>query len=86
MNSNQCAWMTVSEDKEEAVVTVVNVLSYAQPYLTKTKLMGLDPQKKYENVETHEVFGGDELMNMGFYDQVAHKDFTAKMYHFKAVK
>lgn len=86
MDSNQCAWMTVSEDKEEAVVTVVNVLSYAQPYLTKTKLMGLDPQKQYENVETHEVFGGDELMNMGFYDQVAHKDFTAKMYHFKAVK
>ncbi|GAA3631027.1 alpha-galactosidase [Lactobacillus hamsteri] len=85
MNSNQCAWMTVSQDQNEAVVTVVKIMAYAQPYLTKTKLVGLDPNKQYQNIDTKEIFGGDELMNLGFYDSVEHGDFKAKMYHFKAI-
>lgn len=85
MTGNQCAWMTVSPDQSEAVVTVVDIMAYAQPYCTKTKLMGLDPSKRYEDVATQEIFGGDELMNLGFYDPFANGDFQAKMYHFKAV-
>lgn len=85
MNSNQCAWMTVSSDQNEAIVTVVKIMAYAQPYFTKTKLAGLDPNKQYENVETKEIFGGDELMNLGLYDSFEHGDFKAKMYHFKAI-
>lgn len=83
--SNQCAWETVSQDKSEAVLSVVRVMASAQPYLTKTKLVGLDPQKHYEDQATHEVYGGDELMNLGLYDPVEHGDFKAKMYHFKAI-
>ena len=86
LDSNQAAWMTVSDDQTEAIVTTVNILSYAQPYLTKTKLAGLDPDKDYEDLATGRVYGGDELMNLGFYDPTQpRKDFTAKMYHFKAV-
>lgn len=83
--SNQCAWETVSLDKNETVLSVVRVMASAQPYLTKTKLVGLDPQKHYEDQETHEVYGGDELMNLGLYDPVERGDFKAKMYHFKAI-
>lgn len=86
MTSNQAAWMVVSKDKKEAIMTLVNVLSYAQPYLTKTKLVGLDPQKNYQDLETGQVYGGDELMNAGLYDPIWHGDFMAKMYHFKEVE
>ncbi|WP_436633647.1 GH36 C-terminal domain-containing protein, partial [Lactobacillus acidophilus] len=34
---------------------------------------------------TDEVFGGDELMHLGFYDPIERGDFKAKMYHFKAI-
>lgn len=84
--SNQCAWETVSQDKNEAILSVVKVMASAQPYLTKTKLVGLDPQKQYEDQATHEIYGGDELMNLGIYDPVEHGDFKAKMYHFKATR
>ena len=83
--SNQCAWETVSKDKNEAVLSVVKVMASAQPYLTKTKMVGLDPEKYYEDQNTHEVYGGDELMNLGIYDPVEHGDFKAYIYHFKAI-
>lgn len=82
---NQAAWMVVSPNQDEAVVTWVQILSYAQNYLTKTKLAGLDPKKHYKDLATGEIYGGDELMEMGIYDPVIHKDFASKMYHFKAV-
>lgn len=83
--SNQCAWETVSLDKNEVVLSVVKVMASAQPYLTKTKLVGLDPEKQYEDQASHEVYGGDELMNLGIYDPVEHGDFMAYLYHFKAI-
>lgn len=83
--SNQCVWETVSPDKNEFVLSTVKVMSSAQPYFTKTKLVGLDPNKHYEDQTTHQVYGGDELMNLGIYDPVEHGDFMAYMYHFKAI-
>ncbi|KAA8811912.1 alpha-galactosidase [Lactobacillus crispatus] len=83
--SNQCVWETVSPDKNEFVLSTVKVMASAQPYFTKTKLMGLDPNKQYEDQTTHQVYGGDELMNLGIYDPVEHGDFMAYMYHFKAI-
>lgn len=84
--SNQCAWETVSRDKNEVVLSVVKVMASAQPDFTKTKLVGLDPNKPYEDQASHKVYGGDELMNLGIYDPIEHGDFKAYMYHFKAVK
>lgn len=85
-NSNQCAWETVSRDKNEVVLSVVKVMASAQPDFTKPKLVGLDPNKPYEDQASHKVYGGDELMNLGIYDPIEHGDFKAYMYHFKAVK
>lgn len=83
--SNQCVWETVSADKNEVILSTVKVMASAQPYFTKTKLVGLDPNKQYEDQVTHQVYGGDELMNLGIYDPVEHGDFMAYQYHFKAI-
>lgn len=82
---DQCAWMFVSRDKNEALVFVFDRLASAQPTLTLTKLAGLDPAKNYQDQKTKAVFSGSELMELGFYDPVKRHDFTADMYHFKAV-
>lgn len=85
VETNQAAWMFVSDDKRDVCVMTFQVLASAQPCLTKTKLFGLDPELEYENLETHEVLGGDELMELGFYDPVVHQDYTSKMYRFRAL-
>lgn len=85
VETNQAAWMFVSDDKRDVCVMTFQVLAFAQPCLTKTKLFGLDPELEYENLETHEVRGGDELMELGFYDPVVHQDYTSKMYRFRAL-
>lgn len=85
VETNQAAWMFVSDDKRDVCVMTFQVLAFAQPCLTKTKLFGLDPELEYENLETHEIFGGDELMELGFYDPVVHQDYTSKMYRFKGI-
>lgn len=85
IETNQSAWMFVSDDKRDVCVMTFQVLAFAQPCLTKTKLFGLDPELEYENLETHEIFGGDELMELGFYDPIVHQDYTSKMYQFKGI-
>lgn len=85
-NSNQVAWNFVSKGQDKVFVATFNILSHAQPYLTKTKLAGLDPTKAYKNVETGEVYGGDELMNLGFYNPLVKQDFAAQTYIFEAIE
>lgn len=80
---NQAAWMFIDDKRSEAIVMTFNVLTNAANRLIRTVLVGLDPQKDYEELMTHQVYGGDELMKLGFYDPLVHQDFTAKPYHFK---
>ncbi|MBQ7114812.1 MAG: alpha-galactosidase [Clostridia bacterium] len=63
-NEFKVAWEFVSEDKKEALVTVVNM---RQPYdsLFFLKLKALDPEKIYEIEETGEEYSGAYLMNAG---------------------
>lgn len=63
-NEFKVAWEFVSEDKKEALVTVVNM---RQPYdsLFFLKLKGLDSEKIYEIEETGEEYSGAYLMNAG---------------------
>lgn len=82
---NQCAWMFVAKDKNEALVFVFDRLASAQPTHTLTKLAGLTANKHYQEQTTKEIFTGSELMNLGFYDPLHRHDFTADMYHFKAI-
>ena len=83
--SNECAWMFVSPDKKDVLVKQFQTMADAQALSTITKLVGLDPQKHYQNVETKEIFGGDELMNVGFFNPFYHHDYASSSYRFKAI-
>ncbi len=62
---NETAWMSVSPDKAEAIFTLVRARAVPNAMPSITRLRGLDPDRRYEIVETGEVYGGDELMNVG---------------------
>lgn len=63
-NAFRAAWMFVSEDKSEALVTsVVMRESYDDAFCLKLK--GLDPEKYYRDEETGEIYSGALLMNAG---------------------
>lgn len=82
---NNPSWMFVSPDQTEAIVFVFQVLSEAQPVLRQTRLVGLDPNKTYGNVNTGTLHGGDELMNLGFFDELIREDFGVAIHHFKEI-
>ena len=63
-NAFRAAWMFVSEDKSEALVTsVVMRQPYDDAFLLKLK--GLDPEKYYRDEDTGEIYSGALLMNAG---------------------
>ncbi|MBE6800140.1 MAG: alpha-galactosidase [Ruminococcaceae bacterium] len=63
-NEFKVAWEFVSEDKKEALVTVVHIkLPYDDLFFLK--LQGLDPEKIYEIEDTGETYSGAFLMNAG---------------------
>lgn len=63
--SGKCAaWMIVSEDKTEVLVTFVVIRTSVHPVYF-LKLDGLDPAAVYEDRETGARYHGDTLMNAG---------------------
>lgn len=46
---------------------------------------GLNPNYYYSKLETGEVFGGDELMNVGITVDLIIKDFVSKLWRFEKV-
>ena len=62
--TNEPAWMVVSEDRTQAIVGYYRILSRVNAPFTRLALKGLDPDKTYE-VEGEGIFFGDELMNAG---------------------
>lgn len=83
---NETAWMVTNADKSEILVFTFLALNNAQQSISQVKLTGLDSDKIYENVETKEIFGGDELEHMGWFEAPADHDFLSRRYHFKAIK
>ena len=82
---NRTAWMSVSEDKREAVVTHVYTLGQPNPKDALLRLRGLDPDLDYVDVESGAVYGGDELMLYGVVVKKPHGDYAAQQFHFKAI-
>ena len=64
-SENQSAWNFVSEDGKQIVFSHVQILARSAYRIPTLRLRGLDPKAEYKNVETGEVFGGDELMYAG---------------------
>ena len=84
-SSNQAAWNFVSKDQKEVLVMNFNIMSQVQPVFTQTKLYGLNPDLDYRDENTSQIYGGDELMEVGYYDSVMKQDFAAEVKYFVAV-
>ena len=84
-SGNDCAWMSVSPDRREAVVT--HVFALAQPN-TKPRLLrlrGLDPALDYRDTDTGRVWGGDELLSRGLRLETPWNDYQAQQFHLVAL-
>jgi len=82
---NQTAWMCVSEDKKEAIVTHVYTLGQPNPKDVRLTLRGLDPELDYQDVKTGAVYGGDELMQHGLIVKKPWGDYCSEQFHLKAL-
>ena len=83
--TNETAWNFVSKDKTEFVGMYFKILSEPGTAIRILKFKGLNPDFSYENLETKEVFRGDELMNVGITIGRVKEDFTSMLWRFKRI-
>ena len=83
---NECAFMSVSQDQSEAVVT--HVFAQAVPDTVKTllRLRGLNPRWDYRDEDTGRVYGGDELMEYGIVIDRPWGDYKGEQFHLTRVE
>ncbi|GGI95368.1 alpha-galactosidase [Alicyclobacillus cellulosilyticus] len=83
------AWLYVTPKKDQAVVTLVQVLNTPNPPLRVLKLRGLDPSAAYWvkvfDRDEVEVYQGDELMYAGLPVPPLWGDFQAVQWHLRRV-
>ena len=78
--SNEAAWEFVSPDGHDVLVYHFRLLASSQQNFTITKLVGLLPEGIYVDQATGDKFSGDELMNIGRYDDPTQAgDFTSQV-------
>lgn len=82
---NETAWMSVSEDGREAVVTHVFTLAQPNAKPALLRLVGLNPSLDYRDEATGRVYGGDELMHHGIRIEVPWNDYRAQQFHLIAL-
>ncbi|MGN1267405.1 MAG: alpha-galactosidase, partial [Dorea sp.] len=75
------AWMYVSEDQSEAIVSFVVIRTSIHPVYF-LKLRGLDPDAVYVEEATGKEYHGDTLMNAGLNLTSTYKDGDSVMIHF----
>jgi alpha-galactosidase len=78
-DSNETAWMVVSPDKDEALVTHVTILAPPNPPQRFLGLKGLDPAAEYKIDDL--VYRGDALMNIGLPIPSPQADFVSCQWH-----
>ena len=83
--SNDVAWMFVSKDKKEVVVSFVRQRARPHPKFESRKLVGLEEDASYEIVGEDAVFFGDELMYVGLNVPELVGDYAAKMWVLRKV-
>lgn len=83
--SNEAAWMVVSPDRSEALVTRVSILAIANPAFASLPLRGLDPAATYAVEGTSLKASGDALMQIGLPIPDRHGDFLSSLWHLRRV-
>ncbi len=84
-DENRCAWMSVSPDRSEALVTFV-VPKTKVNFTSYLRLAGLDPDRFYEDSLTGAVRSGSLLMNAGLNLSRTWRDGESVLIHLKAVR
>ncbi|WP_160719676.1 alpha-galactosidase [Bacillus sp. USDA818B3_A] len=82
---NETAWSFVSENYSETIVGYFRVLSQPAASIRVLKLKGLDRDSLYKHMETGEVYGGDELMNIGITIPRIKGDFISLFWRLKKI-
>jgi len=82
---NFTAWSYVDSDKKEALVGFYQVLAAPNPEEQKVKLKGLDAGADYKEINSGEIYGGDELINYGIRIPYLKEDFSSKVWRFKKI-
>ncbi len=75
------AYMVVSKDKKEALVTFVMVKRRPNPRSRNLKLLGLDPEKTYRIEGQDRTYLGSTLMNAGIFVEDGWGDNQAQLIH-----
>ncbi|MCB2294493.1 alpha-galactosidase [Clostridium algoriphilum] len=84
-DGNEAAWNFISKDKSEFIATYVKVLSLPGAPIRTIKFKGLNLDYDYKDVSTGEIFGGDELMNVGITIPRIKQDFQSIQWRFKKI-
>ena len=84
-NNEFDAWQVVSKEKDEVLVTCIQVLGRPNYHSRRIKLKGLEKSKLYKNIETEEVLSGSALMNAGINLTSLYGDFKGKIIYLKEV-
>ena len=80
------AWLFLSKDKTQALLTYVQVLAKANERSIRIKLDGLNPDWYYKNDVNDLVLSGSALMNGGFNFENLWGDFKSKQVYFTRVE
>jgi len=83
--SNFTAWSYLSQDGEEVLAGFYQILAAPNPKEEKLKLKGLEAEAEYREIESGEIYGGDELMNYGLRLPYLKGDFVSKIWRFKKI-
>ena len=81
---NDTAWISVSIDRRQAVLTVVRARALANTFPRLVRLEGLDPELSYTVRETGETFTGAELMTVGLCCPLGYGDAASLLYTLEA--
>jgi len=83
-SKDKAAWIYVSPDKKEAVLTYV-VIRTTIYMLHIVKFQGLDPMRNYCIEQTGETFRGDVLMNVGYKFPKRFNDYETVVFHLTSI-
>ena len=82
---SDAAWMVVDDEQREALAFYYHGLKEPNGRLKRFRLTGLDPEQQYQNLDTHEIAYGSELMHFGIDLSIPEHDFDSQVFHYKAI-
>ena len=80
------AWMSVTKDQSQALVSVVRLSAEGNPFGTYVKLKGLDAECFYLEETTGKVYSGMALMQAGILLPMAAIEYEAYQFSFKKMQ